>query len=98
MDEYASTRPDEMQSETRPGSPGTELSNKDKLRLEIEEIERRLEHKVARAKEALEETAEADRRDLERAEQKLTSIKETVKGGWDRVTETAAAALLKLLK
>jgi len=95
MNEHASTRSDAIE---RPESPMPELSNKEKLHLEIVEIEHRLEHEMARAREAFHETVEADRRDLERAERKLARIKEMVKVGWDRVTETTAAALLRLLK
>ena len=95
MTEYLD-RPDEMQTRSR--SSGATRSNKEALKAEIRLIERQLEHKVERARQMVHQTAEADRRDLERAEQKLRAIKASVKDGWSNVTEAAAAALLKLLK
>jgi hypothetical protein len=94
MTEYVD-RPDELQTGS---SAGSGPSNKEQLRAEIASIELQLEHKLHEAKEQVKATAEADRKDIEQARQKLAAIKETAKDGWDNVTEKAAEALLRLLK
>jgi hypothetical protein len=98
MDEYVSSNPEEMQVD--PDAPGDpqKMSNKQRLRLAITDLERRLNQKQVEVKEGIRQTAEADRADLKRMEQNLSEVRQRIRGGWDRVTEAAAGALLKLLK
>ena len=71
------------------------LTNKERLRKEIKTIQHEIEHKLGQLKEDTRHTAEVDRRNLER---KAHKIKETLKDGWENVSEATASALLKILK
>jgi ElaB/YqjD/DUF883 family membrane-anchored ribosome-binding protein len=84
-DEYVAAN----EPQTRPPT------NRERLRREIEEIRRDLEQQLDTARQQVKQTAEEDRRDMEH---KLQQIKETLRDGWENVSEKAAAALLKLLR